>query len=298
MLVLNSGRSIWIDKLAFAPSGTVLAAPAGVFGVLFWNALTSGATAEGLEVPVPSVRRLAFTPDGEYLLAADNHLCAVRLATRAAVQYPVNAWDLGFVPMPDSASVIVSERQPLTDTRYTRWALPPTDKPVWEVKENCYSRGGQMLLGADRFALVEWKSNDGLCLTVRSAETGEVVSKASGLPEYPENVALAPDAAFVACQARAGIHVQPLNGPFHTKLDVRNTNRKHFTGIAYHPSGRYLAATSNDATVKLYDTSTWEVVRAFTWDIGRMRSICFSPDGALAAAGSDRGKVVVWDVDV
>jgi WD40 repeat protein len=75
------------------------------------------------------------------------------------------------------------------------------------------------------------------------------------------------------------------------------SRRGHGTGIAFHPSGRYLAATSNDATVKLYDTSTWEVTRTFTWEIGRMRSIAFSPDGTLAAAGSDKGQVVVWDVD-
>jgi WD40 repeat protein len=51
--------------------------------------------------------------------------------------------------------------------------------------------------------------------------------------------------------------------------------------------------------VKLYDTESWQVgedVHPGTW--GRMRSIAFSPDGTLAAAGSDTGKVVVWDVDV
>ena len=60
----------------------------------------------------------------------------------------------------------------------------------------------------------------------------------------------------------------------------------------------YLAATSNDKTVKFYDTTTWELARTFTWAIGRVRSICFNPDGTLAAAGSDTGKVVVWDVDL
>jgi WD40 repeat protein len=50
--------------------------------------------------------------------------------------------------------------------------------------------------------------------------------------------------------------------------------------------------------VKLYDTNTWELAHTLTWKVGRMRSIAFSPDGALAAAGGDKGQVVVWDVDV
>ena len=77
----------------------------------------------------------------------------------------------------------------------------------------------------------------------------------------------------------------------------RNDNRKEFTGLAFHPSGRYLAATSNDATVKLYDTTTWALAQAFNWDIGRLRSVSFSPNGMLAAAGGDKGKIVIWDVD-
>src|SRR5205823_1500020 len=94
------------------------------------------------------------------------------------------------------------------------------------------------------------------------------------------------------------VYVFDLANPTTPPRELKNDNRKHFTGIAFHPSGRYLAATSNDETVKLYDTTTWDVARTFTWDIGKMRSVCFSPDGTLAAAGSDKGKVVVWDVDV
>jgi WD40 repeat protein len=80
--------------------------------------------------------------------------------------------------------------------------------------------------------------------------------------------------------------------------DIQNDSPRRFTSIAFHPSGRYLAATSNDATVKLYDTETWQVAQTFSWNIGRLRSVAFSPDGNLAAAGSDTGKIVVWDVDV
>jgi hypothetical protein len=40
------------------------------------------------------------------------------------------------------------------------------------------------------------------------------------------------------------------------------------------------------------------VTQAFNWEIGRLRSVAFSPDGMLAAAGGDRGKIVVWDVDL
>jgi WD40 repeat protein len=80
-------------------------------------------------------------------------------------------------------------------------------------------------------------------------------------------------------------------------IKFRNNTSKAFTGLAFHPSGRFLAATSNDATVKFYDTATWKVAEAYDWEIGRLRSVAFSPDGMLAAAGGDKGKIVVWDVD-
>ena len=79
---------------------------------------------------------------------------------------------------------------------------------------------------------------------------------------------------------------------------LTNDTLSHFTAIAFHPSGQYLAATSNDETVKFFSTATWQEAKRFTWEIGKMRSVAFSRDGMLAAAGSDSGKVVVWDVDL
>ena len=91
--------------------------------------------------------------------------------------------------------------------------------------------------------------------------------------------------------------VTPSGDPFHSPT-LSADRRQHFTGLAFHPSGRFLAATSNDNTVKLYDTTTWEMAHAFDWQIGRLRSVAISPDGTLAAAGGDKGKIVVWDFDL
>lgn len=105
------------------------------------------------------------------------------------------------------------------------------------------------------------------------------------------------DHEFVAnfCGRKIWIYRGTADDPVTT---ITNVTRLGFTGIAFHPSGRYLAAASNDGTVKFYDTATWAVAKAFAWNVGRVRSVAFSPDGTLAAAGSAGGKVVVWDVDV
>ena len=145
----------------------------------------------------------------------------------------------------------------------------------------------------------EWEEGvaEGLRLVARDLATGREL-RASPLDPGRDTFASAAAHGLVAKTKHRLIKIwrdDDLSVPFAT---VTNDSTQHFTGIAFHPSGRYLAATSNDATVKLYDTTTWEVARTFTWDIGRMRSIAFSPDGTLAAAGSDKGKIVVWDVDL
>ena len=35
----------------------------------------------------------------------------------------------------------------------------------------------------------------------------------------------------------------------------------------------------------------------YDWKIGNLRSVAVAPDGSRMAAGSDTGKVVVWDAE-
>jgi WD40 repeat protein len=82
----------------------------------------------------------------------------------------------------------------------------------------------------------------------------------------------------------------------------------HCRAVAFHPSGALLAAVGSSGTVTLYDTATWGIAREFAWDIGPLRAVCFSPDGARAATiamGESTGvgkrvagRAIVWDMDL
>jgi WD40 repeat protein len=135
-------------------------------------------------------------------------------------------------------------------------------------------------------------------VAIRSRSDGRLLQSANGIFGHGDRLFASPYTDAIVVMKPKSLRVHPINDLDTPPRVLKNDTKHNFTGVAFHPSGRYLAATSNDETVKLYDTTTWEVARTFTWDIGRMRSIAFSPDGTLAAAGSDKGKVVVWDVDV
>lgn len=135
-------------------------------------------------------------------------------------------------------------------------------------------------------------------VTVRSASSGDVVKTLQSPNHIASKCRVCPQGRLCSVLACRAIVVWESDGSSEPVARVTNGNRKSFTDLAFHPSGRYLAATSNDTTVKLYDTESWQVAKTFTWNVGRLRSIAFSPDGTLAAVGSDSGKIVVWDVDL
>jgi WD40 repeat protein len=135
-------------------------------------------------------------------------------------------------------------------------------------------------------------------LVVRVPSTGEVLRSIPVADFTWGGMVVSPDGKLIAYHTGGELIVRRLEHRAPLVRRLGSTTLKHFTDLAFHPSGRCLAATSNDATVKLYDTETWAVARTYSWKIGKLRSVAFSPDGTLAAAGSDTGKIVVWDVDL
>lgn len=79
---------------------------------------------------------------------------------------------------------------------------------------------------------------------------------------------------------------------------VTPPGRAYFRGLAVHPAGRHVMTVGHDARVRVWDLAPLTETHSFAWGVGKLHSLALSPDGLLAAAGGDSGKIVVWDVDL
>jgi WD40 repeat protein len=213
---------------------------------------------------------------------------------------------VAFAVRPDGERVVVGyDHNCLVAAFAQRKDRPP--RPLWHRPVDPTDKTGLLRLrglayfpeGA-RFAALEqtYRTGGTSRFTVRGDTTGDVISAVPVPAAEPTQIRISPDGASVVVRCGQVLNVWDATNFARPPVRVANDNRKHFTCVAFHPSGRFLAATSRDETVKLFDARTWKVARTFTWDVGKLHSVCFSPDGTRAAVGSAAGQIVMWDVDI
>lgn len=319
MIVLNAAKKADIMSVSFFGATQLLLTsvtkkPFYRSSRSLWE-LTTAARASVEVIPGFSARVFGELRSGDWCLgaAAQNSLAAYHRATGRIVVEPTDTKPTQITLTPDGKTVLFC------------WSFGPRPSQngfasrTWSSEAGAFGPGFRVdtivtddnvqpsyrctalvsLPDGNRFVTIEWNWCFAPQLVIRSVSTGDVLASASIDGREAPSLAVTPDGARLVVAVLKSLYVFSTDDHDLTQSrHIKSDGRKHFTGVAFHPSGRYLAATSNDATVKLYDTETWQVARTFTWEIGRMRSVAFSPDGALAAAGSDTGKVVVWDVDV
>jgi WD domain, G-beta repeat len=308
MLVLSHVKQS-IDALAFSPDGRLLAAggTSEKAGVQFWNIstqtridhepLVSGAVSRlwwtGHENPLLVVATSGY---GVYVLIRIDDDELELLCQHANVLAGVSHRNFAYLSKSSADrserllfKASIDEEGQFTHTWGTKLHTLGWANHAVEI------HGGKELLTTEFDFTGNHRGIEKLI--IRSTQSGLQLTR---LP-YPEldvaKIAASSDGMMFCAAKRASLVVWSAADDRPRLAELKNDGRKFFTALAFHPSGRYLAATSNDATVKLYDTTTWELARTFTWDIGRMRSIAFSPDGTLAAAGSATGRIIVWDLD-
>jgi len=72
--------------------------------------------------------------------------------------------------------------------------------------------------------------------------------------------------------------------------------RAYFRGLAVDPSGRIIITVSGDGQARYWHPVDLSPVEALRFAVGGLNSVAVSASGKLAAAGGDKGQVVLWDV--
>ena len=72
---------------------------------------------------------------------------------------------------------------------------------------------------------------------------------------------------------------------------------KDVRSVTFSPDGRFLAAGCDDATVKLVDVKTLQIVRTFDKAKTRIASVEFSPDGRFLAVAGKNPQPILWEID-
>jgi WD40 repeat protein len=309
MRILQNTSTQLVLRVAFAGDGRTLVSGGGGFDV--WDLNTGGRTF----IPQRSGMRLylfELDPRGRWLYFSNTRGPGMMYGLGGA------GWRLfpgeggyGIVEHTGSIAVTADGRRVAAcqgGPVLRCWSAEPNGdlRLAWTVRaEYPYAMIPAVAFFPDgrRLAAVEPKPRtpDGgypVVFTVRDAETGAEQSR-FGSAEHlsAPRLTFHPDGRGLVCWTHTEAQVWDVAAGVRLAR-LLHPGRAHFNGLCVHPSGAFFATAGGDGCVRFWDVESLRQVRAFKWDVGKLYALAFSPDGSLAAAGAEKGRVVVWDVDV
>ena len=84
--------------------------------------------------------------------------------------------------------------------------------------------------------------------------------------------------------------------PKRAELHVLDGSGGALLGVSFSPDGKTVAAASQDQSARLWDSTSFQLIRTFAGHSGAVTSVCFAPDGKTLATGSLDRSVRLWEV--
>lgn len=201
---------------------------------------------------------VAFSPDGRFLVAAQYTPPFERFVSGRLLRWSTANWH----PEPGFAI----------------W--PPFDRLAFDL-------GGEFLAGINP-----------VLFELRVAVTGGIIGgkrPSVNIRSRQMHLSFASHGGLVAFGWNTELHIMD-TGSGNVVKTLYDPDRP-FRDVSFTADGRRFATVSDDGTVKIWDTATWEVQTQYDWQAGPLRCVAFSPDGACGVCGTADGKLIVFDVD-
>jgi WD40 repeat protein len=283
-----------VRDVAFSPDGKKLASAARDYTVRLWDLGASTSTVAPVEFS--NVLGLAFSPDGKCLAWGDNPVHLWDLATGTIQELHLDEWAYSrrVVFSPDGRLLACGSGRMLLWDLQAGAPLPMGDGNNHASGCLVFAPDGKTLASAHSVQNPP-RSYDHF-VRLWDPATRQVRGTLHGHGAEATTMAFSPNSRFLA--ATCGQALLVWDAVVGTTLVHHKIDNQHFKDAAFTPDGRFLLLARNDKTVRVWNTQTWREQTAFDWDIGAIVSVAVAPDGMRAAAGGDKGKMVVWDLDL
>ncbi|MCE9563704.1 MAG: hypothetical protein K8U57_16810 [Planctomycetes bacterium] len=288
-----------IGAMAFSPDGQLLATVAGHAKLVFlWNAAT-GESVRKLKGHEYAARGVAFSPDGQYIASMQVgpelkvwEVETGELFNRNGVGMG-NSKTLTFTP--DSKAIIAAGERELLRWPFAKtwtWEQPPLEKlPVTGATQRVgFSPAGNLVTASGGYVTIHPLPN--------SAEKTQLFVTPVGHGSVINGFTFTRDGTKMGvAYANRTACVWDLSQPEAKVPVLLKGHLGHVRAIGFTSDGRTAITVSLDCTSRFWDAATGAELRMFQWQIGRIVTAAFAPDGLTCAAGSVDGRVVVWDID-
>jgi WD40 repeat protein len=237
---------------------------------------------------------LAGTPGGEVCYVAwAGHLYAFRTADGTSLPVPGEVQAHQVVLSPDGDRLLAAHYTQEKRQCFAVTTGPNGGSVVWRktVPPEFVQLAG-FLPDGERFVTV-----DG-AVRIRSFDTGEPLAASRARPMGAGQPEISRDGHHLGLVGYGNMYFWDLTGLEKPRKIGGSSNFGDFRSFAFHPDGRTVAIIHGGPTlVKVYELATLKRVQTWKWKLGPLRSVAYSPCGDLGAAGSQDGRIVVWDVD-
>ena len=200
----------------------------------------------------------------------------------------------------DGSRVVLSCGEPLRQ-RLEGWTVGGEEgfTQAWSAPK----RGGSASFRAitfhpdgARFSCIERAPSGRAAIVVRDAATGSRVAKCGSPFDARDTQMLTTPSGDLIVWTGGQLSLWSAEGRKQVQ-EAKHPQQTHVQDLALHPSGQAFVTVAKDGLARLWDLATLKVRDSMNWKIGKLHSVAISPDGKLAAAGGDKGQVVLWDVD-
>lgn len=129
-------------------------------------------------------------------------------------------------------------------------------------------------------------------IEILDTTTCNVIHTIKGNKEEILNVSFSPDGKYLASASKNEVKVRRTSD--WTLLKTLPDN-SYVQSVDFSPDSKYLASGSWDKSVKIYDTSSFQLKKTFTEEDGYVYSVVFSPDGKYIANSTGKNSIHIRD---